>query len=395
MNTKYNSFYFTKEDPDYSIKGSRDPLGFQVLWQHQGRKLVPYLSTVSINLQDFQILCLAHYFWGKEPDKKFAAFFFRFEQLMAYIRVNTKRDLGFNGVDRVRKKVAESSKVSISNTKEDEILSNQRAYGIWGKYNRPFREIGFATHKDFHSIFEAKLNALKELSYVNKVIKKIIDSDKAEFKLEALQPLEELLTFTAAERAFYNETILKVNIADPYQNRLLDFIEANKSPKDFQLYSFLKDFSKSLNSNESILKEILKEIEYTERVLCPANTIFRYLQTEPVWDKNKINADKYINQCKSGINYTFHGEDGSIKNNLALALTKSNWELVKDLEALNKSTSEKRGGAPWMKLNGDVLEVFHAEGNYKDEDFNPELNYNNGYFLNNYVNLYKQITDSK
>ena len=148
------------------------------------------------------------------------------------------------------------------------------------------------------------------------------------------------------------------------------------------------------NSNENILKEILKEIENTERVLCPVNTIFRYLQTEPVWDKNIINADAYINQCKARINYTFHGEDGSIKNNLALALTKSNWELVKDLEALNKFTSEKRGGAPWMKLNGDLLEVFHAEGNYKDEDFSPELNYNNGYFINNYVNLYKQITTS-
>ena len=394
MNTKYNSFYFTKEDPDYSIKGSRDPLGFQVLWQHQGRKLIPYLSTVSINLQDFQILCLAHYFFGKEPDKKFAAFFFRFEQLMAYVRVNTKRELGFNGVDRVRKKVNETNKISISNTKEDEILSNQRAYGIWGKYSRPFREIGFTSHKDFHSIFESKLNSLKELSYINKVIKRIIDSDKAEFKLEDLKPLEELLLVTKSERAFYNEMILKVNISDPYQNRLLDFIEANKIPKDFELYSFLKDFSKSLNSNENILKEILKEIENTERVLCPVNTIFRYLQTEPVWDKNIINADAYINQCKAGINYKFHGEDGSIKNNLALALTKSNWELVKDLEALNKFTSEKRGGAPWMKLNGDLLEVFHAEGNYKDEDFSPELNYNNGYFINNYVYLYKQITAS-
>jgi hypothetical protein len=392
MITKYNSFYFSKEDPDYSIKGSRDPLGFQVLWQHQGRKLIPYISTVSINLQDFQILCLAHYFYGKEADKKFASFFMRFEQLMAYVRINVSENTGFNGIDRVRKKINDKNKISVSNTKEDEILSNQRAYGIWGKYSRPFREIGFNKHKDFFEVFEDKVKSIKDISSIQKVIKKISDSEKAEFKLEDLKPLEELLLVTQNERSFYDDTILKVHTPTPFQNRLLEFIQTAALPKDFQLYSFLNNFSQSLDSNEQALLEIVTEIEFTERILSPANTIFRYLQTEPIWDKSKLNSDTYIDQCKTEINYTFHGDDGKIKNNLALTLRKSNWELVKDLEQLNKSTTEKRGGAPWLKVNNDILEVFHSEGNYKNEKFNPEVNYNNGYFINNYVHLYNQIT---
>ncbi|RYZ27079.1 MAG: hypothetical protein EOO10_13770, partial [Chitinophagaceae bacterium] len=98
-------FYFTRQDRDYAVKGSRDPLGFQVLWQHQARSLIPYLSTVSGNVRDFQIMCLAYYFYGREADTHFVPFFLRFEQLMAYARYE-EGGLGFNGVDRVRQKIA-------------------------------------------------------------------------------------------------------------------------------------------------------------------------------------------------------------------------------------------------------------------------------------------------
>jgi hypothetical protein len=52
-------YYLTNPNPNYSIKGSRDPLGLQVLWQPAARRLIPYLSTVSGNVLEFQILCIA------------------------------------------------------------------------------------------------------------------------------------------------------------------------------------------------------------------------------------------------------------------------------------------------------------------------------------------------
>ncbi len=87
-------YYFTKDDGDYRIKGSRDPLGFQVLWQHQAKYLVHFLSTVSVDLHDFQIMCLAYAYYGKSPDIGFMKFFLRFEQLI--VRCQTKVDLRTN-----------------------------------------------------------------------------------------------------------------------------------------------------------------------------------------------------------------------------------------------------------------------------------------------------------
>jgi hypothetical protein len=99
------SFYFTDLDPDYRIKGARDPLGIQVIWQEQAHKIIPYLSTVSSNLNDFHVLCLGYYLYGKEPDNHFVNYFLRFEQVTAYIRgkYNIDKNGNFNGVRKVKR----------------------------------------------------------------------------------------------------------------------------------------------------------------------------------------------------------------------------------------------------------------------------------------------------
>jgi hypothetical protein len=68
-------FFFTEQDPNYRIKGSRDPLGFQPIWQSLGRTVVKYLSTVSNNLKDFQVLSYVWYFYGDRDPKEFLSFF--------------------------------------------------------------------------------------------------------------------------------------------------------------------------------------------------------------------------------------------------------------------------------------------------------------------------------
>ena len=53
-------YFFTAQDNDFILKGARDPLGFQIIWQNTARQLIPYLNTVCGNLRDWQILCLGH-----------------------------------------------------------------------------------------------------------------------------------------------------------------------------------------------------------------------------------------------------------------------------------------------------------------------------------------------
>lgn len=391
---KYAQFYFSKEDPDYSIKGSRDPLAFQVLWQHQGKKLIPYLSTVSANLHDFQILCLAYYFYEKEPDNSFARFFLRFEQLMGYVRLAVS-NTGFNGIEGIKRRLRDNSRVSISNTPQDEILSNQRAYGIWGKYNRPFQDIGFTKRPIFYDVFTEKMESVPDkasvLSIINKV--KVNANGRARFDTSELECLQPLLNITKQERKFYTDAVLKVEEANPYQNELFQFVSNTTLPDQLDLYPFLRSFSKAIGGRNGQLKNILEEIEFTEKILCPLNHIFRYLQTKPIWEKAQLVNDKYIIKCKKGIDYVFHdgNEESKIKNQLAQTLSKDNWNLVLDLANRNKEVTEWREGAPWITSNKDIVEVHHAEGGIQHPDFDPKKNFDNGYFIDTYINLYRQI----
>lgn len=390
---KFAQFYFTKEDPDYSIKGSRDPLAFQVLWQHQARKLIPYLSTVSGNLHDFQILCLAYYFYGKEPDNSFVRFFLRFEQLMGYARFNpSDSNSGFNGVTEIRDKLRKSNRVSISNSSEDEILSNQRSYGIWGKYNRPFQDIGFTKRAEFFEVFKEKIDALPENSEVCKIINRIVANNQARFGISDLECLKSLLNYTKKERTFYSEVILKVDGANPYQNELLQFVSSNTLPDNLDLYPFLKSFSENLGNRNDALKNILEEIAFTEKILCRLNYIFRYLQTKPFWEKHELLQDAYITKCKMPVDYVFHGgtEECKIKNHLTQALLKDNWGLVQDLAHRNKEVTEWREGASWISINKEIVEIYHAEGALNNPDFDPDENFTNGYFIDTYIKLYRQ-----
>jgi len=53
--------FFTLEDPNARIKGSRDPLGAQPIWSHFARHLVVNLTTVSASVRGFTIMLLARY----------------------------------------------------------------------------------------------------------------------------------------------------------------------------------------------------------------------------------------------------------------------------------------------------------------------------------------------
>jgi hypothetical protein len=393
---KFAQFYFSKIDPDYSIKGSRDPLALQVLWQHQAKKLIPFLSTVSGNLRDFQILCLAYHFYGKEPDNSFVRFFLRFEQLMGYVRLLAGHG-GFNGIESVKRKLNEGTKVSVSNTTEDEILSNQRAYGIWGKYNRPFQDIGFTKRSSFLDLFNEKINSIPErdsaINIVNKVKANV--NGRTRFDISELEGMKALLNLSSKERKFYTEAILKVDEANPYQNELFQFVTNTTLPDELDLYPFLKSFSKSIPERNSHLKTILDETGFTERILCPVNRIFRYLQTKPLWEKAEILKSSYVNKCKQRVGYVFHGgtEECKIKNQFAQTLAKDNWSLVLDLVNRNKDVTEWRNGAPWITCKNDLLEVHHSEGGSQDPDFDPKKDFDNGYFLDTYLNLYRQMME--
>lgn len=379
-------YFITEQDPNYSIKGSRDPLGFQVVWQAAGRKLIPYLSTVSGSIKDFQILCLA-YALKKElkiDDKQFEPFFLRFEQMMAYTRYKNYPNEGFNGVDKVRKLMSGNlASVRISSAIADQLLSNQKAYGIWGKYNSPFSEMRLTEMREYSKVYIPKvLNNDAFLRQATLLSKKrdtqpaYIESDKMDEWSDFLQKP------SGIEKKLFIEKLLD----DTCGKELLHQIDNNPDFRDLSFYKLIQALTDA--SSSSNFKAILGYIANTEKVICPLNRIFRYLQTKSYWKNEEIETDPYIKNWRSTFEST--GFDETTRG-LAALLTLSNHDLVVGLVKRNEEVTARRNSAAWMQLTEKGLEVNHFEGAFFVEEYNPEEDNDFNYFFSTFISLHKQL----
>jgi hypothetical protein len=386
-------FYFTIADPDYRVKGARDPLGLQVIWQRQARELIPHLSTVCRSLRDFQILSLAYYFYGKPANKYFVDFFLRFEQWMAYTRHAMDPEEKFGGINRVRRYYTDRTRIQISTQSKDQILSDQRSYGIWAKYNRPYNDIGILKDPDFENIYHEKTSYLQYDAAAQKILNKLITQPHLAVDKEATKLFEDLLAATPAEERFYRQKLLKVNGPNPYQNQLYAFFQEYGTPDYIELYPFLESLANSEHGRVEGLPKILSEIQFTEMLLAPLDRIFRYLLTKPVWSRDEINHDAYLQRCRPAKFHLFDSTSGEnkTKNEIAQALRWENWELVGFLAARNKTVTGWRGGAPWMSINNDLVEVHQNDLGMLDVEFDPAVHVENWYFIDTYFTLYKQL----
>ena len=129
-------------------KGSRDPLGFELVWGFFGRKVVGNLTTITSSIENFSVALLGFY-WANEinanadkdnKQKLVRETFLRYEQVAAYLRFYGDSH-SIMGVTRVTERVGnEQNNVSIGS--ESQILSDQASYGLWGLYSAALRETG-------------------------------------------------------------------------------------------------------------------------------------------------------------------------------------------------------------------------------------------------------------
>lgn len=384
------SFYFTQQDPNYRIKGSRDPLGFQRLWQQTGRHLIKYLSTVSSSIRDFQTLSFAWYFWGDRDPRHFLPFFLKFEQACGFTRDIYFPGTGFNGIDFVSKNKSNTS-LTFSLKNQHTLLSNQRAYGIFGKYNRPFTDIGFVQDEQFQAILSSAL-AKTDRKKVEQLIGNLISREEVTVErneLEVLQPLLEALT--TEERDLYRRKILRVEKADHIQNEFYHLLKNNPTLLEvsFNLQPFLQTFLRESLSDE--LREALIEIQHTEKVLYIYDAIFRTLQTEPNWTAEKLLEYPLFQNIPPRLNYAFRETEMSVLNE---QLGHSPMELIQQIIKRNGDISRRRNhSAPWMEFEDKKkrVQIYYSEGKASIPEFKPDVEYGNSYFIETYLNLFRQI----
>ncbi|MFD2514217.1 hypothetical protein ACFSRY_10090 [Pontibacter locisalis] len=338
-------------------------------------------------MKDFQILCIAHYLKERFDidDANFESFFIRLEQVMAYTRYERDKEEGFNGIDKVRRVYENSNKeLKVSSSLSDQILSNQKAYGIWGKYTRPFSDMHFTSDSSFIEVFESKIERNNEfIKQVSKLKKKekdqtsVISKGKLRFFYDLLEKPEQ------TEKELFTTKLLD----DTCNKELFQMFASNKELLNLSFYDLLQALSSRTNNDK--LQYALQLIYNTEKVLSPLNRVFRYLQTQSFWKQEEIEKNSFIDSCRIEVDTTLL--DDTPKQLASLLKNDSNWELVVGLTRRNEEVSLKRGSAPWIQQNAAGIEVNHFEGASFSRNYDPTLHNDNYYFLNTYVSLFKQL----
>lgn len=380
-------FFFTEQDPNFRIKGSRDPLGFQPIWQSLGRNVIKHLSTVSGNLKDFQVLSYAWFLFGKRDSKDFLSFFYKFEQACGFARGLYINGDAFNGVDFVRKNLNQE-KYTFSVQNKHTLLSNQKSYGIYGKYNRPFNEMRIKEQEDFTQVMENALKTKVDYSVLLKKVELLMQNGETTFSKEDLLIFAELLkTITPKEQEFYKKHILQSN-TEHLQYELFNLFQNNKELIEgkFDLFGFLNAIQSQQISED--LKSKLELIKQAEHILCPFTYLFKTLQSNSIWIASHVMSEPIFTSFPKKLNYVFNQP---VLDELNGCLDDDYYNIAQVAINRNKQVSERRNNAPWIKEENKKFVVCYSDGANRITTFDKEVAFENNYFLPTYISMFKQI----
>jgi len=127
------SFFFTLLDDSLRPRGSRDPLGLELVWAGVGRGMIGNLTTVTAHLENFTFALLGFHFASAKDGAPRWESFQRFEQLTGYARAQLGRSAGLLGRRKIRKK-KDLDPLPCGGHPQAAILDNQRQAGMWGLY---------------------------------------------------------------------------------------------------------------------------------------------------------------------------------------------------------------------------------------------------------------------
>jgi hypothetical protein len=391
--------FLTDLDPRAAVKGSRDPLGIQAIWTRFGRHVVGNLSNASNSVRDFTILILGYHFAARVADVTGPgtelATFLKWEQLAAYARAHVNNDWGFRGTERVRRNLDERV-VTLSAETAHQILSSQKAYGIWGLYSVPGRASGLLNGQPAR--LTAPAQELVERTYLasltraglhdGKRLVELFTKDQVKLDLarapdkSILQAVAGLIEANvgAVERQFYREHLLHGGPNDSTEGRQRQFaelLESRLTTEAFQwtpatVIAFAKEAEKRGEQWQS-LGFYLRRIETAERILAPASELFTYLlgcdgvaiaeitkrmRQEEGWGHTVTTIPlAATSHLKAELG---HHDDHAGQRWLEIAdsmATGDYSQLITLLVQQNKSVMHSRGGAAWIEEEKGLLKV--------------------------------------
>jgi len=296
--------FLTELDSRAAVKGSRDPLGIQAIWTRLGRHVVGNLTTVSDSVRDYTTLLLGYHFAEQlsdelEPGSELRTFL-KWEQLVGYARALVNEDFRFRGTGRVQRNLARKDRISLSDHPADQILGNQKIYGLWGLFTSPARASRLLddetpprlTAAARHFVEEVYLKRLEDET--GKGCRGILDLLRAPHSTldpkgrhkRLVEAVGGILRpkLTSKERAFFRQYLLLGGPADSTAGRQAQLAELLKDTLQGEQFAWsppvVGDLVKAARPRGAEWEELairLERIRLCECVMAPISALFGHL----------------------------------------------------------------------------------------------------------------------
>jgi hypothetical protein len=386
--------FLTKLDPNAQIKGSRDPLGLQGIWTVLGRRIVTNLTTVSTSVSDFATTMLGYAFVEQlENEAPAVEIFLRWEQWAAYSRIHCHPKSFVRGIERVRSRLEDDSKVTISAAQQHQILSNQKTYGLWGLYSMPSRECGLIEPRNPRLTDEARAFVEREywprlqstaglrakklaeaLSRKNYIINLGGEHKQLTLAIANLLATPPNRQLTSGERAFFTDHLLYRN---PLQKHAVETMPAEIAHGGTSLApASVLSWSRRAERKDEDISIRLKHVLVAESVLAPVSRLFSHLlgcdgrsiknivvDLEKNWGQafSRLDLDTFEDLRGAIGEAAGKRQDSDIKwRDVAHAMYQADYQtLIRLLCEVNSSVMDHRGGSRWISIENGKIKV-HA-----------------------------------
>ena len=430
-------FFLTAPDTErLNIRGSRDPLGFVPLWGHFGRKVVQNLTTSSSSVRGFTTLLIGLDFAERvaagESDKEQVRLeaFLKFEQLAGFARyLRDDTDTDFRGITQVKKRVDEGrgKTVSIGASAELQILSSQKAYGLWGLFINPAIESGLVVSKELvltqeaHEFVDANYTSVFRASGTNtvKAIENLLGSEQSKLEpagrhKQVFESLGRILGSTVSRREsrFYWDHLVLGGPAGERTGWQPAFVElmstAGLEEGEFSYDSLQRIIAKATSPGDVPLRDHLVSIGKLEAFLVAVGNLFEFLQHRDGADLAEV-CRALHEKWGSGLTYLqpdslegvepaiaeVYGDGAAAQRLIALAgaLRHGRYQEAVELTLAHNQfvMNARHGSQAWIHLSGSKLEVRYRDDVPKGLRTPSELA--SAWESNFYINPLKAIKD--
>lgn len=379
--------FLTLEDPNASIRGSRDPLGMQPIWSTFGRDVVTNLTTQSSSVRGFTTLLLGRYFGqllfdeGTISRESLLDVFLRMEQLCAYVRyVGHGVEGEIRGIERIKANLQKYGKrVLIQSNHRGMILADQKVYGLWGLYSVPARvsklisegPLG-VTDPAREFLEELYLPALKNVMGPLKRILAHGGTLDTRSTGGIFGALGVILSprFTPEEEQFYGHYIRDAgevsDTMDGRQRRFRQLLAEHTSLEEpVGRTEMLRVASKASRLDEGLCRS-LNRILVLESLLAPADALFNFILTQnrqtpkeaedkvaELWGRERPKIDlKAFKELGPQIQKSSGTEVADLMNRCSDQLVSGQYsEAFETLMEWNRLVMVERKAGPWIKLD--------------------------------------------